>query len=458
MPATTSTQDKPTRVRWWILACVVLVTILTYLDRLNLGIAGKYIQDELSFSTQTMGWVLSAFLLGYSLFQVPGGWASDRFGPKKVLTAAILLWSLFTALTALAPGLVLSRWIGAAGSLMLIRFLVGVGEAAAAPSCNKLVSNWIGSEQHGIGSSAFIMGIGVGGALTPPLIAWVMQRWGWRSSFYLSGAIGVLVALFWRWYVTNSPEENPRVNSEELALIRRSRTAKQERSLYVKTPWRHMLSNRSVWGILLGYFCQGFPIYFFHTWFFIYLVRVRHLSIAQGGLWGSTPYIAIAALAPTGGWFSDRMVKRFGKRWGRRLAVCLGMCGASILMWTGAAASNSRQAISLLALGAGLNMFAATTFWATCIDVTERFTGSLSGLMNTFGNFGGWLSPIVSAYVATRFGWNRALDCAAVVSMASAFFFLLVRADEKVDSVPVDLASAPAASYPAIAGSRDLPV
>jgi ACS family glucarate transporter-like MFS transporter len=128
-------------------------------------------------------------------------------------------------------------------------------------------------------------------------------------------------------------------------------------------------------------------------------------------------------------------VRLIGKRAGRRLAVCIGMIGSAILLWFGAAASTSREAISLLALGAGLNMFAATTFWATCIDVTEQFTGSLSGLMNTFGNLGGWLSPIVSAYVATHFGWERALDCAAVVSTASAVCFLLVRADEKVDQL-----------------------
>ncbi|HEX6502091.1 MAG TPA: MFS transporter [Terriglobales bacterium] len=427
---------KPTLIRFSILASVVTVTMLTYLDRLNLGIAGKYIQDELSFSTHTMGWVLSAFLLGYSLFQVPGGWAGDHFGPKRVLTVAILLWSIFTALTGLAPGLPIRQWIGVAGSFMVIRFLVGIGEAAAAPSCSKLVANWIGAESHGVGSSAFVMGIGMGGALTPPLIAWAMQRWGWRSSFYLSGLLGILVALLWHWWVTNSPEENPRVNAEELALIRRRRSGEKQIPARLKnTPWAEMLSQPSVWGILLGYLCQGFPIYFFHTWFFIYLVRVRHLSIAQGGVWGSTPYIAIAVLAPMGGWFSDQAVKRLGKRWGRRLAVCIGMMSSALMMWLGASASNSREAITLLALGAGLNMFAATTFWAACIDVTDQFTGSLSGLMNTFGNFGGWLSPIVLAYVATRFGWIRSLDCAAAVTLASALFFLLVRADQKVDTV-----------------------
>ena len=418
------------------MACVVMVTVLTYLDRLNLGIAGKYIQDELSLSTHQMGWVFSAFLLGYFLFQVPGGWAGDRYGPKNVLTAAILLWSLFTALTGVAAQLIFARWIGIAGSFMLIRFLVGVGEAANSPNNNKIVSNWVGAEQRGIGSSFTIVGIGVGGALTPPLIAWIMQRWGWRSSFYLSGLLGVFVVLIWQWYVTSTPEEHKQVNAEELALIGRDHTSlKNKVRTSHRPPWKRMLSNASVWGVLLGYMCQGFPIYFYHTWFFIYLLRTRHLSITQGGFWGATPYLAIVCLAPLGGWFSDLAVRRFGKRVGRRLAVAVGMLGSAVTIWIGAVADSRAEAITMLALGAGLNMFAATTFWATCIDLTQEFTGLLSGLMNTCGNFGGWLSPIVSAYVATHFGWNRALHCAAIVSLASAAFFLLVQADKKVDNV-----------------------
>lgn len=415
------------------MACVVMVTVLTYLDRLNLAIAGKYIQDELALSTHMMGWIFSSFLLGYALFQVPGGWAGDRYGPKNVLTGAILLWSLFTALTGLAPDLFLNRWIGVAGSFMLVRFLVGVGEAANSPNNNKIVANWVGSDHHGIGSSFTILGIGIGGALTPPLIAWLMQHWGWRSSFYLSGLLGLFAVLIWQWYVTNTPEQHIKVNAEELAVIGRERTPPTNKRVLRKPPWKQMLSKASVWGIVLGYMCQGFPIYFYHTWFFIYLVRVRHLSLTQGGFWGATPYLAIAVLAPIGGWFSDFMVRRVGRRRGRRIAVAVGMLSSASLIWLGSEAGSRAEAIALLALGAGLNMFAASTYWATCIDLTEEFTGSLSGLMNTFGNLGGWLSPIVSAYIATHFGWNRALDCAAVVTIASALLFLLVRADETVD-------------------------
>jgi MFS transporter, ACS family, glucarate transporter len=425
--------QEPTKVRWGILACVVMVTVLTYMDRLNLSIAGKSIQDELHLSTHTMGWIFSAFLLGYSIFQLPGGWAGDRYGPKNILTGAILLWSLFTALTGLAPGLITSRWIGMAGSLILVRFLVGLGEAANSPNANKIVANWVGSEHRGFGSSFAIIGIGIGGTFTPPLIAWIMQHWGWRSSFYISGLFGLIVVLIWEWYVANSPEEHPKVNAAELALIQKDRGRSQDGNNGEKPPWRKMLANRSVLGLSLGYMCQGFPIYFYHTWFFIYLVQVRHLSIRQGGFWGSTPYLAIVVFAPLGGWVSDQAVKKFGKRNGRRLAVALGMVSSGMLLWAGAGISSSTSAIALLAIGAGFNMFAATTYWATCIDITRNYTGSVSGIMNTFGNFGGWLSPIVSAYVATTFGWNRALDCAAVVSIASAIFFLLVQADRTID-------------------------
>lgn len=429
--------SPPTHARWVVMACITLVTMLNYLDRLNFSIAGKYIQDELSLSTQTMGWVLSAFLLGYAICQVPGGWAGDRYGPRDVLTVAILLWSIFTALTGLATDLPTTRLVGVVGSLMIVRFFVGVGEAANSPNNNKIVSSWMGTQHRGFGSSFTILGIGLGGSMTPPLIAWVMQHWGWRSSFYLSGLLGLFIALLWQWYVSDRPEDHPRVNEAELQIIRAGRTERgAAASVGEKAMWRKMLANSSVWGLLLGYFCQGYPIYFYHTWFFIYLVRERHLSISHAGIWGAIPYIGIAVLAPVGGRFSDLAVRRLGRRRGRRLAVWIGMFTSGLLLWSGSHVSSRGAAILMLALGAGFNMFAATTFWASCIDLTEEFTGSLSGLMNTFGNLGGWLSPILTAYIATHFGWSRAIDCAAGVSIASGLFWFFVRADRSLDSTP----------------------
>lgn len=422
-------------MRWNILVLVMLATGLTYLDRVNLSIAGHSIESEMHFSTVTMGWIFSAFLLGYALMQVPGGWAADRFGPRRVLAVAILWWSAFTILTGLAPGLAVARWMGVVAAFMMVRFFVGVGEAACSPTNNKIVANWMGSHTRGLGTSFSILGIGLGGAMTPPLIAWIMQRWGWQASFYICGVIGVAFAAFWYFYVRNRPEEHPGVNEGELLLIESQRPTAREVSSRQAVPWRKLLRNRSVWGLLLGYFCQGYPIYFYYTWLFIYLVKVRGLTVEQGGVWGTLPYLSIALLAPFGGVFSDRVSRRFGKTPGRRSAVWLGMFASALFLWLGSRAAGSTAAILLLAAASGSNMFAATTFWASCIDLTEQFAGSLSGLMNMFGNLGGWLSPIVTAYVATRFGWEQALDLAAIVTACAGVCFALVSAGRSLDCV-----------------------
>jgi MFS transporter, ACS family, glucarate transporter len=184
--------------------------------------------------------------------------------------------------------------------------------------------------------------------------------------------------------------------------------------------------------LVLGYFCQGFPIYFFHTWLFIYLIKVRGFSLTEGGFYGATPYIAIAVASPLGGMFSDFAVRTFDKPWGQRIAVWIGMFSSAVLMWAGAHAPNKVTAILLLAAAAGCNMFASVTFWAATIDLGQQYSGSVAGLMNTFGNLGGWLSPIVTAYVATRFGWTVALTLAAVVTVGSGLFWFGVDTRDSV--------------------------
>jgi ACS family glucarate transporter-like MFS transporter len=340
-----------------------------------------------------------------------------------VLAVAVLWWSAFTAMTGLVPELRFAQWFGLIFAFIVVRFLVGVGEAACSPASNKLVANWMGSGARGFGASFSVLGIGLGGAVTPPLISWVMQRWGWRSSFYVCAAVGVAFALVWYLVVRNRPEALPRLEYEP-AVKERSRQP---------IPWRKLLRSPSVWGLLGGYFCQGYPIYFYYTWLFIYLTRVRGLTVSQGGAWGTLPYLSIAVLAPFGGIFSDSVSKRVGKKLGRRTAVWAGMFISALLLWLGSHATNSITAILLLAGASGTNMFAATTYWATCIDLTPEFTGSLSGLMNMFGNLGGWLSPIVTAYVATQFGWGKALDLAAIVTVGSGLLFTLVDAGRCLD-------------------------
>jgi ACS family glucarate transporter-like MFS transporter len=428
----------PTKVRWGIMALLAAVSALTYLDRLNLSIAGQYIQDEFAFSTQTMGWILSAFVWGYMLCQIAGGWLGDRYGPRWVLTLAILWWSAFTAGTAVAPRLPLAAWWGLPSSFVTMRFMIGVGEASTFPNANKLVANWLGATHRALGNSLPFAGIGLGGSVTPVLIAWLMQRWGWRTSFYICGLLGMLVALVWNRYATDRPEQHWGVNAAELAVIRANRIENQTGGisggpLRSAPPWKRMLSSRSIWALVLSAFCVGYQAFIFYTWFYIYLVRVRGLTVMQGGVWGAAPFLAIAILAPLGGWFSDRAVERFGHRRGRRTALWLGILCSGATLWLGAHAIDIPAAIVLLALAAGSNLFATATVWAVCIDLAPTFSGSLSGLMNTFGTLGGAVSPILTAYIASRWGWPQALDCAALSSVIAAVLWLGVDASENVE-------------------------
>src|SRR5882757_8128089 len=212
----------PTRVRWRIVVVLAIVAGVTYIDRLNLGIVAKSILEEYHFTTQSMGWILGAFSLGYAIFHVPGGWLADRYGPGRVLAGAILWFSVFTALTAIAPGLPVVNWLGAAWAFAIVRFAMGLGEAAALPVGNKMMAYWLGEKERAFGTSIFLAGVGAGGVAAPVLVSWMIRQWGWRACFLLLGVAGTLLAVLICKYVTNRPEEHPGVNAAELAIIRSS--------------------------------------------------------------------------------------------------------------------------------------------------------------------------------------------------------------------------------------------
>ena len=432
-----SANPPPTTVRWRIMSMLAVVNMLPSLGKISLGVTAKSIQDEFRFSTTTLGWMLSAFAVGYTLFQVPGGWAGDRYGPRKTLTLAILAYSLLLAAMAIVPQFSVGRWMGLAWAFTGVRFLTGAGEAFTPPNSARVVGSWMSADKRGLGISFTTLGVGAGGVLTPIFIAWTMQRWGWRTSFLLCGVLGILVALGWRFYVTDGPEEHSRVNASELALLRPPAKLHARRATTNlaggRAPWRKMLASGSIWGLLLSYTCRAYTMFFFDTWFFIYLVRVRGLTIIRGGLWGATPYLAILLLSPLGGVFSDFAVNRFGRRRGRQSAVWLGMACSAALVWIGCHTANNTLAILLVASSAGFNMFANVTWWATCIDLAPDYAASLSGLMNMFGGLGGWVAPILTAYIATLYGWTRALDVIGFLSVASGLLWFFVNADKGLD-------------------------
>ncbi|MDP9161528.1 MAG: MFS transporter [Acidobacteriota bacterium] len=424
--------DRGTHVRWFILVLVTIIMAMNGLDRLSLSVIGKDIQDEFHLTTQAMGWVLGSFFLGYAFFQIPFAYISEHFGARRILTLAVLWWSFWTGAIGLIPHSILTSSVSVVWILASLRVLAGLGIAAAPPYTNKVIAFWTSPRERAMGSSSALLGTGIGGAIAPVFLAWTMQRWGWRVAIYLCALIGFVIAAGWRFYSRDVPEQHPGVNKAELELIQSGR--KEKDSSIPRPTWRRLLATRSVWGLLLSYFFQGYTFYIYVSWFFIYLIRARGMTMIQSGLWSSTPFIAISVLSPVGGWVSDKCVARFGKRLGRRMAVWIGMGSAALLLVTGGHTANNTAAILLMGTAAGFILFAVASWWATCIDLTPNHSPILSASMNTCGSLGGWISPIVTGYIAASFGWTRALDVAAGVTLVSGLLWFLVDATDSLES------------------------
>jgi len=423
---------KATRVRWRIMVIVMAIMAVTALNRLNLSIAGKAIEETFSFSTVTMGAVFSAFLWGYALFQVPWGYVCDRIGPRRTLTVSILLFAVGTGAMALVPRVAAMGGIGLLAGFRLVRFVTGIGEAAVSSNVTRVVASWTSGRERGFASGLQVCGLGLGGTLTPLFIAWTMVHWGWRASFEICAGLAFLVVFLWHYYSTDWPEEHADVNEAELSLIHPGPRAKPGGVRAV--PWLKMLASRSVWGLILGYGFQGYTFYVYYNWFYFYAVKVRGLNIMQAAAWTSAPFLAMAVLSPVGGWFSDRIAQHTDRRRGRVAAVWLGMGLSALLLYAGNHLSITVIALPMIALAAGFNMFAATNFWASCIDVAPSYSASLSALMNTMGSLGGVISSTVTASIAVRQGWGPALDLAVWITVGSGLLFTIVDANRSIDA------------------------
>ena len=280
-PIPEATEGASSNVRWKVMSLCLLVSMVTYLDRVNISIAARYIISENGLSNVQMGEIFSAFTLSYAIFQVPGGWLADRFGSRLVLTVAVLWWSAFTALTALTREIIPASLMSALAALLLVRFCLGAGEAAAWPTFNRTIANWIPIKDRALASSIPLAGGGAGAAIAPPFIAWLMLTYGWRESFYVCAAIGAVCALAWFWYMRDDPADHKDVNAAELRKIQSDSSKVRQAELQTGSaaPWRAIFSARNVWLLAFSSMSCGYLIYIYLSWFYVYLTEVRGMTL-----------------------------------------------------------------------------------------------------------------------------------------------------------------------------------
>lgn len=418
--------SRPTRVRHIVLWLTVLAYMITYMDRVVISTAAPAIQEEFGFSTITMGWIFFAFQISYALFQIPGGWLGDRYGPRRALTLVVTWWSAFTALTVMA-------W--SAGSMIVIRFLFGMGEAGAFPIATRSLSRWMLPSERGWAQGVTHAGARLGAALTPVLVAFLILHFGWRAPFLIFAVVGLVWAAAWFLYYRDTPREHGSVNEGELEKIE---SALGTRSAVRKSvPWKQLLSNHQIWLLSAMYFCYGYSIVTFLAWFPKYLDDARGLELAEMGMYASVPLAAGVLGDLAGGWFSDGLLKRSGNlKMARRLVAVAGFLIAGIMVPLAALAGDPLVSIGFFALAVfGLELTVGVS-WAVTLDVGGEYAGSVSAVMNTFGNTAGALTSVATGYLVTHVGWTSAFYVVAAFSLMGAVLFLWLDASRRLYTEP----------------------
>lgn len=407
-----------TSSRHAVLGITFVIAFIMYIDRSVMGAATPTIMAEFGLDKIAMGWTASAFNWAYALLQVPGGWLADRYGPRIVLAIAITWWSLFTAVTGLASGAI---------TLGIARGFFGAGEAAAFPSASRALVPWLPSDQRAWGQGFQHAGSRFGGAVGPALVAVMITRFDWRTTFYLLGVFGVACAVVWYLYYRNTPAEHPWTNDAERRLLPSiSATATK-----AGVPWSRILRSRDIWALCAMYFCYGFVLWIYLQWLPTYLVEARQLTALKVGIGASLPLLAATISNAAGGWVSDHFAKKWGQRRGRISVSVFGFLVAAASLLPGVLMQDPTTALAWLIVALmGLELTVAVS-WAMCIDVGQQFSGSVSGVMNMFGNVGGAFSAIVVGYLATLYGWTPPFILGSGLCLLAAIAALFIDPSRK---------------------------
>jgi ACS family glucarate transporter-like MFS transporter len=396
-----------TRTRWMILAMLFVITTINYADRATISIAAPGIKKELGLDAVQMGFVFSAFAWSYVIAQLPGGWLLDRFGSKITYFFSIFLWSVFTMLTG-AAGFVAGG--AAVAMLFTLRLLVGAAEAPSFPGNSRIASAWFPTNERGLAAAIFNSAQYFATVLFAPIMGWLVHSYGWHSVFYVMGALGIVMAFVWL-KVIYAPKDHPSVSQSELkyiqeggALVDLDGAQKAPAQVNTFAAIKELLGNRMLLGVYIGQYCITTLTYFFLTWFPVYLVQERHMTILKAGFVASLPAIAGFIGGVTGGWLSDRLAKRgYSLSVSRKLPIVLGM-----LMSMSMIACNYIETDTLVVAVMSLAFFGkgvGALGWAVVSDTSPKEAGGLSGaLFNTFGNTAGITTPIVIGYIVQGTG------------------------------------------------------
>jgi len=393
-----------------VVVLMIACSVMSYFDRTIMSIAGPKIMKEFDLSATQMGSVYSAFILSYAIMMIPGGQVADRLGPRLTLLLMNLSAALFTGLTALGGRPGLGSIVGVLPALIAIRLGLGVGTAPLYPACARMSAHWIPIPHQGAVQGLIIAGASLGGAVSPMLFSWLISLYRWRMSFFIAAVATAGLAVLWFWSVRDYPA-GVQVNSPI-----------QEGA---PTAWRRLFANRSLMLLTLAYFALNYFEYIFFYWIYYYFGEVRQVGFTRSATYTTIIFLTMGIMMPLGGWISDCLTRSYGAKFGRRVVPMVGLSLGGMLLYAGTILPGTAAAVISLSLATGFASWCEGPFWACAIEVADKQVGAACGILNTGGNAGGFLAPVITPYIAARAGWSWGLysgSLMAIVGVIACYF------------------------------------
>ena len=407
--------------RYRVLVLLFFLTLITYLDRISISLVGVRIKSEFNLTNEQFGWVVAAFSLAYAIFEIPSGVLGDRIGQRAVLIRIVLWWSVFTALTGITTGLL---------TLIIVRFLFGMGEAGAYPNSTAVISRWFPVRETARSLSVLFIGQNAGAAIAPFIVIPIAVAFGWRAPFFVNGFIG----LFWVWicflWFRNNPSEMKGVTAEERLFIEKNRRFSEHKQNF---PWKIVLKNKSLYALVTAMFCSQWAQYFFIAWMPVYLQEGRHFS--ENDIKKIISFFFIAGIIGvlSAGFLSDWLVKRKGLRFGRRFLGASAMGILALLFLLSAVTQHNAIVVISLYVGQLFYSFIPVVAFAVCVDIGSDRAGTVAGIMNFFGQIGAFFLAIAFGKIADiTHSFSTPLIVIAAVLLAGGMCWFFVDASKPI--------------------------
>jgi len=423
-------------IRYLLVTWLFVLSTIAFLDRTNISIAGPEIAKEFGIDNSHLGWIFSAFLVGYAAFQIPGGILIRNFGPRRVLACLVTLWGVLTVLACFVP----PQMPGAIWVLFLVRVALGASSAVMYPSANQFVERWFPVHERGKASGIVFGGVGLGSGIAPPLLTSIILLSGWHAAFWFCAIVGVVAAGIWYLIARDTPEQHPWVRSSELALITSGRgdvpnsndapvSLEAEAALPPEKhplPWAKIFFSKQVIALFASYFTYGYISWIFFSWFYIYMAQVRGLSLKTSAVYSIFPFIAMTVGSLSGGVASDWLAHNVSPRVGRCFLPAFALTMTGILLAAGSRVESAIAATALLAGGAGFLYVSQSCFWSVTADFAGEHAGVVSATINMGCQIGAAVTASLTPLIAARFGWEASFMTATVLAILGASAWFLV--------------------------------